>query len=126
MGTSFTAGGPKRSSDPLGGETRAVGYPGQSVKSRQMMVGNDAGRFDPSFPPESSFLARGLNSVEQICCDSQTGPGQQTGVYLDFSVSSLSKVRNGPAIVPCRQTTNKSQVAPASAMGTMATFGTFR
>ncbi len=52
--------------------------------------------------------------------------GQRIGVYFDFRVSSLSKVRNGPAIVPCCQTTNKSQVAPASAMGTMSTFGTFR
>ena len=43
-----------------------------------------------------------------------------------LAVSASSNVRNGPAVLPRCQTTNKSQVAPASAMGTITTFGMFR
>ena len=46
--------------------------------------------------------------------------------YSDFKLSWLSKVRSGLEISPGCQTTNKSQVAPLSAMGTNTTFGTFR
>ena len=40
--------------------------------------------------------------------------------------SLLSRARNGLLISPGCQTTNKSQEAPASAMGTMTTLGAFR
>jgi pimeloyl-ACP methyl ester carboxylesterase len=44
----------------------------------------------------------------------------------DLIVSASSKARSGPEVLPRCQATNKSQVAPVSAMGTMTTFGILR
>ena len=44
----------------------------------------------------------------------------------DLRVSASSKARSGPEVLPRCQATNKSQVAPVSAMGTRTTFGILR
>lgn len=92
---------------------------------------HSSGTFDGRMPLHCGGHAghdgdRGVAIVGKCNVRGWTDPRRLPFVYCDFSFSSLSNVRNGPAISPGCQTTNKSQVAPLSTMGTMTTFGTLR
>jgi hypothetical protein len=84
--------------------------------------------------PQDFF--QGLADFYRILAEIRNCPGSllakgQSGAWpsiyedtADLKVNASSKARSGPEVLPRCQATNKSQVAPVSAMGTMTTFPT--